>query len=94
MSLIVVICRSTIRLTLENISPLPVDFLRLAFDDSTIGPAQQALADGNLSVFDTYETEYSLIHQPMFSWNKDEAKEISPGQKLTVTVNCCGKVDW
>ncbi|KAF7363484.1 hypothetical protein MSAN_01004300 [Mycena sanguinolenta] len=84
--------RSTIRITLENVSPLPIDFLRLAFDDSTIAPAQQALATGDLSVFDTYETEYDLLHRPMFSWNKEDAKVMPPGQKLTVNVNCYGKV--
>ncbi|KAF8077925.1 TRAPP II complex [Lyophyllum atratum] len=83
---------STIRITLENVSPLPIDFLRLVFDDSTIAPAQQALAEGELSVFDTYETEYSLIQRPVFSWNKEEAKIIQPGQKLSLTVTCIGKV--
>lgn len=71
-----------------------IDFLRLAFDDSTIAPAQQTLAEGTLSVFDTYETEYDLLHRPMFSWNKDEVKDIPAGQKLTLTVNCFGKVGW
>ncbi|KAF7338264.1 hypothetical protein MVEN_02051700 [Mycena venus] len=83
---------STIRITLENVSPLPIDFLRLVFDDSTIAPVQQALATGDLSVFDTYETEYDLLHRPVFSWNKEDAKDIPPGQKLTVNVNCYGKV--
>ncbi|KAJ7155939.1 TRAPP II complex [Mycena crocata] len=83
---------STIRITLENVSPLPIDFLRLAFDDSTIAPAQQALANGDLSVFDTYETEFDLLHRPVFSWNKEDAKDIPPGHKLTINVNCFGKV--
>ncbi|KAJ7219315.1 TRAPP II complex [Mycena pura] len=83
---------STIRITLENVSPSPIDFLRLAFDDSTIAPGQQALASGDLSVFDTYETEYDLLHRPVFSWNKEETKDIPPGHKLTVNVNCYGKV--
>ncbi|KAF7304920.1 hypothetical protein MKEN_01206300 [Mycena kentingensis (nom. inval.)] len=83
---------STIRITLENVSPLPIDFLRLVFDDSTIAPAQAALASGELSVFDTYETEYDLLHRPVFSWNKDDTKDIPPGHKLTINVNCYGKV--
>lgn len=88
------IYRSTIRITFENVSHIPIDFLRLAFDDSTIAPAQQVLAEGELSVFETYETEYSLIHTPMFSWNKEEVTEIPPGQKLSLTVHCFGKVGW
>lgn len=83
---------SSIRITLENVSHLPIDFLRLVFDDSTIIPAQQALAEGTLSVFDTYETEHSLIHNPVFSWDQRDANVIHPGQKLTVTVKCIGKV--
>ncbi|KAI0636866.1 TRAPP II complex [Trametes polyzona] len=84
---------STIRITLENVSSLPVDLIRLTFDDSTIAPAQQALADGDLSVFDTYETEYDLVHRPVFTWDSDrEPHEIQPGQKRVITVNCFGKV--
>lgn len=94
-SLILTIDRSTIRLTLENVSTLPVDFLRLSFDDSTMAPAQQALADGELSVFDTYETEYDLINRPTFSWQSSkELQEVAPGQKVVLTVVCFGKVGW
>ncbi|CAK5277407.1 unnamed protein product [Mycena citricolor] len=83
-----------IRLTLENVSSLPIDFLRLVFDDSTIAPAQQDLANGDLSVFDTYETEFDLLHRPVFAWNKEEGKDINvlPGSKVTVNINCFGKV--
>ena len=87
--------RSTIRITLENVSELPVDLIHLTFDDSTIAPAQQALAEGDLSVFDTYETEYDLVHRPVFTWDSErEAQEIGPGQKKVITVNCFGKVGW
>ncbi|PSR74153.1 hypothetical protein PHLCEN_2v10109 [Hermanssonia centrifuga] len=85
--------KSSIRITLENTSSLPIDFMRLTFDDSTVAPAQQALADGGLSVFDTYETEYDLIHKPVFTWDSKASKqEIGPGEKTVVTVNCFGKV--
>lgn len=86
--------RSSIRITLENVSTLPIDFVRLSFDDNTIAPAQQALADGELSVFDTYETEYELIQKPAFSWDARESKEIPPGEKTVLTVTCLGKVGW
>ncbi|KAG6832127.1 hypothetical protein H0H87_002439 [Tephrocybe sp. NHM501043] len=86
--------KSTIRITLENVSSLPIDFLRLVFDDSTIALAQQALSEGEMSVFDTYETEFSLIQRPVFSWNKEDTKDIHiwPGQKMTLTITCIGKV--
>lgn len=84
---------STIRLTLENISALPIDFLRLSFEDSTIGPAQEALSEGGLSVFETYETEYDLLHRKAFSWrNEKEITNILPNQKVVLSVTCVGKV--
>ncbi|KAG2134424.1 TRAPP II complex [Suillus bovinus] len=84
---------STIRLTLENISTLPIDFLRLSFEDSTIGPAQEALSEGELSVFETYETEYDLLHRKAFSWrNEKEITTILPNQKVVLSVTCVGKV--
>lgn len=57
-------------------------------------PAQQALAEGELSVFDTYETEHSLINEPVFTWSKDEARPIQPGQTLTLNISCLGKAGW
>jgi hypothetical protein len=83
-----------VRVTLENVSPIIVDFLRFGFEDSTMEPAQKALAEGNLSVFDSYETEYSLINKPVFSWDQREAKIIAPNQNLTLTLSCFGKVGW
>ncbi|KAI0322235.1 TRAPP II complex [Amylostereum chailletii] len=85
--------KSVLRLTLENVSTLPVDFVRLTFDDSTMAPAQQALSEGELSVFDIYETEHDLIHRPVFSWNREnEKREILPGRKDAIVVTCTGKV--
>jgi hypothetical protein len=86
--------KSSIRLTIENVSNLPVDFVKITFDDNTIAPAQQALADGELSVFDTYETEYDLIHRPAFSSNTKEDVDIKPGEKKTIVVNCLGRAGW
>lgn len=86
--------RSVIRLTLENVSTIAVDFLHFGFEDSTLEPSQKSLAEGNLSVFDTYETEHSLINNPVFSWDHREAKIIAPNQNLTLTLSCFGKVGW
>lgn len=87
--------RSTIRITLENVSALPVDFIHLAFDDSTIAPAQQALTEGEMPVFETYETEYDLIHRPVFTWDgSHDAYKIDSGEKAVITVRCFGKVSW
>lgn len=87
--------RSSIRITLENISSLPIDFIHLTFDDSTIAPAQQALAEGELSVFETYETEYELIHRPVFTWDiRRNAQDVQSGEQSVIIVNCYGKVGW
>lgn len=60
-----------------------------------MAPAQQALAEGELSVFDTYETEYDLINKPAFTWqSQKEFKEIAPSQKVVLIVSCFGKVGW
>ncbi|KAI0093921.1 TRAPP II complex [Irpex rosettiformis] len=86
--------KSSIRITLENVSALPVDFLHLTFDDSTVAPAQQALTEGELSVFETYETEYDLIHRPLFVWDKKKSRQLAgPGEKVVLTVGCFGKLD-
>ena len=87
--------RSNIRLTLENISTLPVNFLSLSFEDSTVTSAQEAMAEGQLGVSEMYEIEHDLIHQRAFSWNGEkEIKVINPGQKIVVSVACFGKARW
>ncbi|KDQ07911.1 hypothetical protein BOTBODRAFT_139417 [Botryobasidium botryosum FD-172 SS1] len=84
---------STIRFTLENISTIPVDFVKFTFDDSTILPAQTALAEGELSVAEAYETEYDLVHRPVFSRVPpvSEQLDIGPGKQVIVDVSCLGK---
>ena len=60
-----------------------------------MGPAQQALLEGELSVFDTYETEYDLIHRHVLTWDAEYSKvEIPPGKMMTVTISCFGKAGW
>lgn len=74
---------------------MPIDYLNLTFDDSTMGPAQQALLGGELSVFDAYETEYDLIHRRVLTWDSEDNKvEVPPGKMMTVTVSCFGKAGW
>lgn len=86
--------RSTVRLTLENVSSIPVDFIKLTFDDSTVSAAQQALAEGDLSIADAYETEYDLTRRPVLTWQGACDVDIPPDQKTTVAVTCLGKYGW
>ncbi|KAG9008552.1 hypothetical protein FRB93_006471 [Tulasnella sp. JGI-2019a] len=80
-----------IRLALENVSGLPTDFLKLTFDDSTVPIAQHALAEGELSDEEVYETEYDLIHRPVFTWDGGHDHRIEPGRNYGVGVTCLGK---
>jgi hypothetical protein len=60
-----------------------------------MSPAQQALLEGELSVFDAYETEYDLIHRQVLTWDSGNSKvEVPPGKVMTVTVSCFGKAGW
>ena len=88
-------CRAMVRITFENISPMPVDFLDLNFEDSTGIYEQQILSDGELSLFDTYETEYSLVRRPVLSWEpSSHQKLLPPGKEMTLVLKCFGKPRW
>lgn len=72
-----------------------MDYYKLSFDDSTIAPAQQLLADGEQSVAEAYETEHGLVHRPFFNWTPPETlPPVAPGKRLVVPVSCHGKVNW
>ncbi|KAF8334324.1 TRAPP II complex [Cantharellus anzutake] len=86
--------RSSIHLTVENISTLPVDFHRLTFEDSTIASAQQTLDEGDMSVAEAYEAEYELLRRPFLSWDPTEDRRvIAPGATLNLKVACYGKLN-
>ncbi|KAG8688542.1 hypothetical protein FRC08_011380 [Ceratobasidium sp. 394] len=84
-----------IRLTVENVSSLPIDFLRMTFEDSTLPALQQALAEGELTVTEAYETEYELTNRPVLKWDLDDAASsglvLAPNQKMPLWVTCLGK---
>lgn len=86
---------STIRLTIENVSGVPVQFLKVICTDSTVEQAGQVLDEGDLSVFETYEVEYELIQRPVFKWDPStEPKSIAPGKTAVLTITCTGKMNW
>ncbi len=54
-----------------------------------------ALVDGQLNVFDSYETEYSLVEKPVLSWDRQTHRQkILPGKEMAVDVKCFGKPGW
>ncbi|KZT58996.1 hypothetical protein CALCODRAFT_219199 [Calocera cornea HHB12733] len=83
---------SALTVTLENMSPLKVNFVRVTFEDSTMAPAQAALAEGDLSTAAQYETEYDLVRRPVFTWQQPSGPiNIPSGKTGTLSVTCLGK---
>lgn len=76
-------------------SGIDVDFVNVAFDDSTIVSAQAALGEADLSVFDTYTIEWELFRRPVFSrfMSQDDAKVLA-GKRAVISVRCLGKLGW
>jgi hypothetical protein len=87
--------RTSIRITLENTSNLPVDFVKLSFQDSTTARSQAIISEGELSAGEAYELEADLIHRPVFRWEQpDDALTIPAGGRKTINIWCRGKVGW
>ena len=85
---------STIRITLENSSLVPVDFLKLSFDDSTARSAHSLVAEGELSPEEAYELEWDSLNRPVFTWENEGDTTVQPGGRATISVRCLGKVGW
>jgi hypothetical protein len=86
--------RTTIRLILENPSTVPVDFIKLSFDDSTAREAQAVINEGELSPEHAYELDWDQINQPALTWQNPNETTIQPGGRVTLLIKCLGKVGW
>ncbi|KAF9438949.1 hypothetical protein BGZ76_002612 [Entomortierella beljakovae] len=89
--------KTTIRLTLENIGSIPVDFVTLTFSDST---SQMNVGNhyGNtnnngteLSAEDAYEMELFLKKTNVFSWGREVECNIPVGGTREIKVEVLGK---
>ncbi|KAF9105352.1 hypothetical protein BGX27_009660 [Mortierella sp. AM989] len=89
--------KTTMRLTLENIGSIPVDFVTLTFSDST---SQLSIGNnyGNtnsngveLSAEDAYEMELFLKKTNVFSWNREVECHIPVGGTREIKVEVLGK---
>lgn len=85
---------STIKITLENSSSTPVDFVKLSFEDSASRAAAAVLSEGELSGERAYELEWDMINRPVFTWSGETDVSIPPGQRATLSITCLGKVGW
>ncbi|KAK4051457.1 hypothetical protein OIV83_002941 [Microbotryomycetes sp. JL201] len=84
--------RTTIRIALENTSPLPVDFVKLSFADSHAVMTEAYLADNEHSASDAYEIESDNLYRPVFSWKQlDGAQMVDAGSSVVLEVQCLGK---
>lgn len=86
--------RSTIKITLENSSSTPVDFVKLSFDDSASRTAAAILSEGESTGERAYELEWDAIHRPVFTWNGETDVAIMPGGRTTLSITCLGKAGW
>ncbi|KAK3829884.1 MAG: TRAPP II complex [Linnemannia elongata] len=90
--------RTVVRLTLENIGAVPVDFVTLTFSDTTsqmvIGNNNhygQGNNGGELSAEDAYELELFLKKTNVFSWNREVECHIPVGGTHEIKVELLGK---
>ncbi|KAG0291097.1 hypothetical protein BGZ96_005499 [Linnemannia gamsii] len=90
--------RTVVRLTLENIGAVPVDFVTLTFSDTTSQMAAgntnhygQASNGAELSAEDAYELELFLKKTNVFSWNREVECHIPVGGTREVKVELLGK---
>ena len=82
-----------IRITLQNVSNLPVDHLNVTFNDSLRDNMEAKLSEGNLSLSSVYEMEFDITKRPVFVWNEVFDK-IEPAEERTILIECSGKSGW
>ena len=81
------------RITVENLSSVPVDFVKLSFDDSTLREAR-AISDGDLSAEQAYEVDWDTARRPVFEYHETGAVSIPAGGRAVLSIQCLGKVGW
>ncbi|GAA5925915.1 hypothetical protein JCM1841_004039 [Sporobolomyces salmonicolor] len=83
---------TTIRISLENTSTSPVDFVNVTFSDSLSASIQAYLAENDLPASDAFELEAESVARPVFSWSGTTATTILPGASHVLEVRCLGKI--
>ncbi|KAE8232223.1 hypothetical protein CF326_g2748 [Tilletia indica] len=58
---------TTLRIQLTNSSTLPVDYVRLQFQDEQTSTTLAALSEGELLPTAAYDAEWDILHRPIFS---------------------------
>jgi hypothetical protein len=83
---------STIKITLENTSSVPVDFIKLSFEDAVSREAQNILAEGEVPPEKAYDLDNDSIQRPVFSWDSTADINIPAGGRTTINIQVLGKV--
>ncbi|BGP40785.1 hypothetical protein JCM10449v2_004750 [Rhodotorula kratochvilovae] len=83
---------STIRISVENTSSSPIDFVKVTFADSLSASTQAYLAEYELSAPEAFELEADNIDRPVFRWNGSSQTAIAPGASHVVEIQCRGKI--
>jgi hypothetical protein len=81
------------RLSLENSSGTPVNFIKLSFEDNTMREASAVLAE-EITPRHAYEIQHDQLHRPVMRWDAEQAVDIKPGARASVAVECFGKIGW
>ncbi|RIB16973.1 TRAPP II complex [Gigaspora rosea] len=77
---------------LENVGKIPVDYISLSFQDSTIESTQAILKSSDIPAEEAYEMELFAHKQPVFSWeNPDTPFNILPAEEFVININLFGK---
>ena len=88
---------SHITITLQNPSPLPINFLKLTLTDSLAPLTRAILGEPGLSATEVYELEREvcLDSRRVLWWDEDEGgTRIEGGEKKVIKVGVLGKVGW
>ncbi|GAA5873361.1 hypothetical protein JCM3774_000758, partial [Rhodotorula dairenensis] len=83
---------STIRISLENASSVPVDFVHVTCTDSLTTATRQYLSDAELSAAEIYELEFDAVEKPVFRWLGSQDFAIAPGSSRVIEIECRGKI--
>lgn len=91
---------STIQITLENTSPIPINYLKLSFEDSTVRAATRVMQENELGAEEAYELDWDVRNRSVFTWENPmtlgagEGDEclIVPGGRKVLKIKCLGKV--
>ncbi|KWU44001.1 hypothetical protein RHOSPDRAFT_34430 [Rhodotorula sp. JG-1b] len=83
---------STIRITLENASTVPVDYVHITCADSLTTATRQYLSDAELEAAEIYELEVDAVERPVFRWLGSQGFSIAPGSSRVLEVECRGKI--